>query len=598
MLDTVNPNQVEQEQHFYNFNDADKAILGIYGKLMGLVERVVVLGELRADLMDYTENATFDQIDISRHTAAAGNKYCDVAPFYEVILNCNDALANFDRMKAERRLSEEEYGYRYADVVTVRSWVYLQLAIHFGSIPYITDPLATVDAVSDRAKFTPISFDDILDRLVVDMESIPKEVRGLSTLSPLYNTVVDGNDMTYVLLNKNFVRGDIHLWKGNYLKAAECYYDVIADAEVNIGGDNMCYKVDGWVWDGANEPRFQVTYARYRGIDLAAYRNKWKEIFSRAQTNSEMRREAINVLQYDPRFLPKYPLIELFASTGQGKYQLKPTKWAMDSLWEAQVQRDNYFQFDGRGRDASFDNTTDPSKPIILKYLYDYYAQSADANRTISLLYDQPDFYKLQGRWFIYRAGLLHLRYAEAVNRAGYPDLAYALINDGVQSNYDWPMNNGNRRENKEGVQYTGFPPANDSAASERYDYPFFLDARFNADPYYRSPWRDGYGIRRRACLLNIPKPSFWIPERPVKDVDIPAATDHPAVRWMEDCILREAALECGFEGHRWGDMLRIALRKSREGGGDPLQLLNQSLQKAKPDVTVSSLYLPMGRKE
>ena len=603
MMDTTDANNVEYGRHYNNFNDADNAILGIYGKLMQLVEPVVVLGELRADLMETAENATFDQVDISNHTENAANKYCNVAPFYEVILNCNDALANFDKMRAESKLSNDEYSYRYADVMTVRCWVYLQLAVHFGNIPYVTDPLFTVDDLSNPANFAVKSFDEVLAELAQCMESLT--VKGLSINSPLYRERnVDGNDMQLVLLNKNFVRGDIHLWSGNYQRAAECYYDVIDDGETYLGLDrNVCYKVDGYVWDNSNEPRFQVTYRRYKETDASSYRNKWKEIFALPQGSAELRREGINVLHYDARFIPQYPLIELFANTGAGKYRLKPTDRII-TLWEAQIQREG-IRFDGRGRQASFDYPTGGNaNPVILKYLYDYYKGgttfTVDANNTIELQYNRPEL-TLRGRWFIYRAGLLHLRYAEAVNRAGYPDLAYAVINGGISGAYDWPMTNGSRRNDKTGVQYSGYPPAHDDTVSVKYKYPYFLDARFNAAnttfEQHRQPWRENYGVRGRAFLRSIPTDtvSAWS----FTPAQIPVDENHAAVRWLEEHILTEAAMECAFEGHRWGDMLRIALRKKKYGE-EGMLFLNQTLNKAKPNattVTEANLFLPIGKK-
>ena len=123
LLETTDKNAVEARDHYNTFNDADNAILGIYGKLMGMVERVIVLNELRADLMDITENSTVDMADINNHTATADNRYCDLSAFYEVIINCNDAIANFNRMLAENKLSQDDYAHRYADVVTIRCWV-------------------------------------------------------------------------------------------------------------------------------------------------------------------------------------------------------------------------------------------------------------------------------------------------------------------------------------------------------------------------------------------------------------------------------------------------------------------------------------------
>jgi hypothetical protein len=580
-LDVLDENTVEADRHYNNFNDADNAILGIYGKLMGLVDRVIVLNELRADLMTITTNATVDQTAISNHTANADNEYCDIAPFYEVILNCNDALANFDKMKQENKLSPADYAYRYADVATVRCWVYLQLAVHFGSVPYITDPLQTVVDVQDLAKFPVKSLDDMITTLISCMEALP--TTDLSTDSPLYSVAdADGYDMRLLFLNKKAMLGDLYLWADRYVDAATQYYAIIDEAERKhfSGSEHYAYKVDGWDWDGNNEPQFQICYARYKSLDISSFRNKWKEMFARSSTNSELKREMITMWSYNARFAPKYPLIELFANTGMGKYQLKPTDWAIDSLWEAQVQRDNNFVFDGRGRESSFDWVN--GEPVVIKYLYDYYSQTTDDNRTIHLQYnDVQNEVVQQGRWFVYRAGLLHLRYAEAANRAEFCDLARSLLNNGVRDFYDWNMDgSSSKRSDKEGVQYSGYKPLADSVFSVPYPAPFYLDGRQNDLPYtyLRQPWRNNYGLRRRAWVQNVSLPS------------LPTRLD--SIRWIEEALIREAALECGFEGHRWGDLLRVARRRDRDNGTGT-QYLNNIMSKAKGLTVPAEPFLP-----
>ncbi|MDR1343309.1 MAG: RagB/SusD family nutrient uptake outer membrane protein [Prevotellaceae bacterium] len=582
-MEVLNENDVDTDRHYNNFNDADNAILGIYGKLMGLADRVIILNELRADLLDITPNATNDMAAISNHTAAADNKYCDVAPFYEVILNCNDALKNFDGMRQENKLSPADYAYRYADVATVRCWVYLQLAIHFGSVPYITDPLQTVSDLQDMAKFPLKSLDDMVVTLISCMESLP--TTELSTESPLYQVSdADGYDMRMLFLNKKVMLGDLYLWADRYGDAARLYYDVIDEAEKKLfsGSEQFAYKLDGDVWDASHEPRFQICYPRYKSLDISSFRNRWKEMFARPSSNSELRREMITMWSYNARFAPQYPLIELFANTGKGKYQLKPTDWAIDSLWEAQVQRDNNFVFDGRGREASFDRVN--GQPVAIKYLYDYYPQETDENRTIHLMYnDVQNEFVQQGRWFVYRAGLLHLRYAEAVNRCGYVDLAHSLLNIGVHEYYDWTMDDGSsKRNNKGGVQYSGYRPLSDTLDSEKYPYPFFLDGRLTTSSqqyYYSSPWGTNYGIRRRAWVRDVSIPA------------LPAAID--SVRWLEEALIQEAALECGFEGHRWGDLLRVARRKNRENANGAAYISNLMGKAKGVSVTPETAFLP-----
>ena len=608
MLETTDKNNVEAQFHYNNFNDADNAILGIYGKLMGLVDRMIVLNELRADLLDITENATFDMAAINNHSATSDNIYCDLAPFYEIILNCNDVIANFDKMLEERKMKLEDYVYRYSDVVTVRCWVYLQMAIHFGRINYITEPLLTVNDLKDAISLAPeIGFDELLLTLRNEMENIP--FKDLSIDSPLYgsSTNPDGHNLQMFFLNKKIIAGDLWLWTArdplDYEKAAAYYYDVIEEGERRVfpGLERYGYKLRSYVWDGSNEPGYEVCYHRFRALDMNSYRNKWKEMFYRASTFAELRTEMITMWYYDSRFQPRYPLVEIFANTGRGKYMLRPSDWSIKQ-WESQVQRTNNFGFDGRGRQSSFDYVN--GQPVVIKYLYDYYPTLTDGNRTIHLQYhDNPYEDFVHGKWFIYRAGTLLLRYAEAANRAGYCRLADAILNDGISSSFNWQRDNGDFRNALTGydsVRYSGYRPLNDNRGSKPYDYPFFLDARFSDPPApsIRGPWCDGSGVRGRA-FLHWDRPGIRNNQSEnYYDEDGVALPKNEVIRRLEEALMREAALEMAFEGHRWGDLLRVAMRKNADPNTPPNEgtiYLNERLRDAgKPaNLTTETWFLP-----
>jgi predicted ABC-class ATPase len=129
---------LDQSQMYQNVYDADAAVLGIYGKFMGLADRYIILNELRADLLDCTQNADENLRQISTHAVGVDNPYASPRPFYELILNCNDVLENFQKMKAEKKMTELEFNQRYSDIGALRSFIYLQLGIHFGRVPYVT----------------------------------------------------------------------------------------------------------------------------------------------------------------------------------------------------------------------------------------------------------------------------------------------------------------------------------------------------------------------------------------------------------------------------------------------------------------------------
>jgi hypothetical protein len=126
----------------------------------------------------------------------------------------------------------------------------------------------------------------------------------------------------------------------------------------------------------------------------------------------------------------------------------------------------------------------------------------------------------------------LHLHYAEAANRAGKHKLAYALVNRGLGFHLDSLPGLGTNRDVTRWMQ-TFLPP------------PYDFDARNGETPRYRNNWYRNQGIRGRAGL---------------KAVTLPA-TD--SINNVETMIMEENALELAYEGQRWSDLLRVAMRRN-----------------------------------
>lgn len=102
-LDTAPREVVSAENMYRDKNDANAIVKGIYGKFITLAEQYVVLNELRADLMDVTHNAHYHLQEINLHDEPSlDNPYADPVPYYELINQCNDALMNFEKMRATR----------------------------------------------------------------------------------------------------------------------------------------------------------------------------------------------------------------------------------------------------------------------------------------------------------------------------------------------------------------------------------------------------------------------------------------------------------------------------------------------------------------
>lgn len=523
IMDVEPGNELAGHQMYRDVYDANGAVMGIYGKFMNLADRYIILNELRADLMDYTHNANAWLRQISEHTVTPDNPYINPRPFYELIINCNDALKNFIIMRQKNALNESDFNQRYSDIGALRSFLYLQLGIHYGQVPYVTEALENVDDIRDASRFPRLPLQALIDTLINFTEALPfRDVyppnvsNGISTS---LNMTLDTYPTDRFFINKKVFLGDLHLWKGNYRKAAAYYRDVMEVATVGTPGENYYsqYKL-GW----SGNANLYVSYLRAGDASSLDLVNGWGTMFS--ASDERFTREMIWVLPYDSKFKPENPLIKLFSTFG-GDYLVKPSQAIIDN-WNSQRQipvqiagTQAGIPYDARG---VLSVKTIGGQPVITKFISNY----IDVATGIPI-----ELLAKNGKWFLFRQAHLHLHFAEACNRDGIPRLASALLSNGLPSEYDVPGVN-----DKTNLQNTFDLPV-----------PYQFDARNGEIPRYRADWYRNIGVRRRANLLNY---------------EVTATTVADSIYQMETGIINENALETAFEGNRWPDLLRVAMRR------------------------------------
>ncbi len=553
ITDEVPEDKLDITNAYQNTSDADAAVIGIYGQFLGLEKLYILQNEVRADLIDVTGNADAYLKQLSNHTTTKDNPYVDPRPYYAVILNINDALKNFNIMVANHKMSVDDYNKHYADLGALRSWIYLQLGAQYGSVPYITDPVENVEDVKNLSLYPRISFDDLLTRLIDFTEKLPyKEVYAYPAGNALI-VGIDGQNTQKIFICKPFVLGDLYLWKGNYLKAAENYAKImnVENNNTNINIQFDVYKVVGYLSSAYND--LTVRYARGQDEGSLITDGGWRNMFIQPTNNITWNSEFFWGIPYNPSYKPGNPMVEVCSSL-YGKYLIKPSQVAIDN-WNAQRQYSG-IPYDARGK-LSYENSV--AGPVITKL--------TDNNTALSS-------FNKGGKWGIYRAGLLHLRFAEAANRDGQGKLGWAFMNIGIQDTY-----------------YTGTyvsgaksPVSTAEINTMQTPYPttspYYFDARSNSD--YKSPWYRNTGIRNRAG---------------VRAIDVSYQTD---MLGLEGKLIDEDALELAFEGNRWPDLVRVARRQNNPAflaervyqkllkAGDP----NASATRSKL-MTPANWYLP-----
>jgi len=543
---------LESSQMYQNVYDADAAVLGIYGKFLGLAKQYILLNELRGDLMDVTPKSDAYLRELNTHNVSATNPYANPRAFYEVILNCNDALKNFDEMHSKLLLTDDQYYQRSTDIGILRCWLYLQLGIHYGNVPYVTDPMANINDLKDQSKFPRLTFEQLLDKLVEYTSKIDSKYLNQNTSSSSPSLIMASNG--YIIkdgvfkffIHRKSLLGDIYLWKNDYLKAAT-YYKEVMETATNLSTTSD-YQIERY-------DTYRITDDRTgrKTLMVSGTTNPWYGIFANALAETEANRERMWTLPFDMNYAPSNPFIDMFAPSRS--YMAKPSQFAIEN-WNSQVRAANEGLTDRRGLNSSY--LYEGGQPVALKYLFNYYT-SALSSSTLNTT----------GIWILYRAATVHLRFAEAANRLNYNKLASVLINDGLLAGYNGKTN----------------LPA-----------PFDFDATNTSA--LQANWYRSVGIRGRALNANAAVDSTRSFNMTTKTV----VDQETLTQDTEDLIVNEAALETAFEGYRWPDLVRIALRREKEKSGNGISFLNNKLAAKfnmggsgtpKTFTKMSDIYLP-----
>lgn len=547
-------NAVSYDKFYQNLSDADRAVLGVYAQFTTLAKQVIVLNELRADLMDVTPAATTDLEKLNLNQIDANNEWVNPVQFYAVINSCNDVLANFDKMLAENKFTQDEYNERYSDIGALRTWIYLQLLNIYGSVPYITEPLVNLSDI-DKYKGLREDADELLPKLIDYMNSLP--LLDDYIYSSLISGTPNGYSLEPMFISKRLLLADLYLTNNQYAEAAHMYRTVMATDEKSSGASRrQRYRLYNFPFTSTSgEPSWYAVVFRDGHIeDENGLINTWKYIFldvpSSRKSTDRGAMERIWYIPFDDKLEPVNPFTTLFEG-----YQLKASDYAMDSLWAKPMR--NQFPYDVRGLGGSY-----TGEGLISKY------SGRNSNSSLA---------KQHGFWMLYRAAGLHLRYAEAANRAGYPYLAWCFLNSGVKdSKYRYQKTDGSYYPD-DSCYVTGTSP---------FD-PYPADYRFDAR--YPLEWDGNDGVRGRAFM-------------PTENFPAGLTTTLDSIQWLEKQIVREAGLELAFEGQRWGDLVRIARRMNKEGKNGFEYLFDENIKKKytranipAPNFTSSesSWYLP-----
>ncbi len=482
-------------------NDSIYSMVGIFTQLQKLADRYVLLGELRGDLMDITENAGPELHEIYTFDISPDNSYNIIEDYYSVINQCNYLINNIDT--AFTAAGEKSLFKEYAAAKAIRAWTYMQLVLNYGRAKYYEKPLLTVQ--SSEAEFPEYSIHDLVPVLIQDLEPVKyAETPGGISL---------GADMTSekLFFPIPLLLGDLYLWNGQFESAAREYYALIKDERYVI--DDM-YSSE-WIVDNGVFVAIILYY-------LNIFELTTNEQITLIAGSTELGEED-----------------EMYRLTIDN-YEIMPSQTAIKN-WDEQTyyyNRNVTNPGDLRGFVGSY------ITPNITGDLFNFSSNDGNTILKYYLMWSESEMSKAV---MVYRVATLYLRYAEAVNRAGKPNLAFAVLKNGM---------------NADALAVDSIVPRHEKYSVYTDSTGTFIDyVNFN-----NIVFDENVGVHSRGCGNVELATDFIIP---------PLNSLQDSILYVEDKIIEELALETAFEGNRFQDLMRIAFRRS-----DPSYLADKVSEK------------------
>ncbi len=426
MLDKGN-DYVEYGPGITTPSDSVTFVVGILNKLQAIAVRNNLFGEVRGDLVKVNSNATTDLKEIAELDVSDDNAYNVPRDYYAVINNCNYYLANVDASAGNESRNEKYFEREIAQVHSIRAWTYLQLALTYGSVPLITDPIVT--AAASKASYPMKNIGEICDYFIEDL--LPYN----GTEYPNYTTIGGDIDPKMCFFPTQIVLGDLYLWKAAYYRdpnyardAAKSYYDYIM---WDISGkEYLTTRNTYWRWGNSDDNIDASTRFMSPTSNASSDGSTWGATDCSDITKIPMDSAAADGFYNELRNLYNTTYV-----TDVSQASISPSQYLID-LSEAQT----YVAKDRNGDviEITEDRLTDDAieKYCVgdLRFQKDYSTMARNYTGSEEIQAQLINKHNSQ-HVSIYRAPQIYLRLAEALNYAGYPRFAKQILVMGLSNN-------------------------------------------------------------------------------------------------------------------------------------------------------------------
>lgn len=433
-------------------SDTLYAYWGILRGLQNIAERYVILGECRGDLVDGTEFIQDSINAILNFDANATDKsdaYHRISDYYSVINSCNTYLANCDlnRINAQgKSLMIKEY----AQIASIRAWVYMQLVLTYGRVPYFEQPMLSTAAMDDfRGAPSYVDANSLASSGVVQL------LESVRSVQAPYSEVNSGNYITAnastCIFPQNLVLADIYLLGSQYTQAAQRYYDYL---NTEKGGALSQF------YGGTSYNVYNILL-KNQGTNQYVDFGNYIYLFRSGNSSVSSMNEVVTVIPSSNNKLYGRVLNDINRLFGfDATLSMRTSGDDDNATTSASVSLKRNYEhqlgcsqaYETLCKDQDYETYVGPDANNAVCMVQDkagdarFYAVTSDFTDTETGAVDPIKFVMKQnpGGSFtlpypiIYRKGNIWLRFAAALNGAGFPGYAFAILRHGLCGNPDW----------------------------------------------------------------------------------------------------------------------------------------------------------------
>lgn len=440
MIKVENESMV-QDPYLNQKTDSVFYALGIAQAMQQLADQYFFIGEMRGELVKTNVNTNTNLRELADFSATTANAYDSAYVYYKVINNCNYYLANRDTMLyvGNKNVVIDEY----AAVAAWRAWAYLQLARTYGAygentIPFFTYPLTKISQV-DESQMPRLNFSSIVEKLAPDLEKFSAAKVNVPTFGTTSYAIGNTNwgqsksiNPSKLFVPVDVVLGEMYLEDAQYLKAAKHYQKYLCENELVPSNFNSVRNENGWPED---------YYANYNTTGYS-----YNDIYTNSASPADVITYipmAVNKLRGQTTTIPLTFGYDYYATDASSvcprveKIQIEPSK----AYHELTDSCDYYYypRYSESGQVKSYPATVKACKKGDGRANYGT-ARTRSSGRNYILNRDASDTTKIYvgkmtpANIILYRTSTIYLHLAEALNRMGYPDAAFAILKNGIST--------------------------------------------------------------------------------------------------------------------------------------------------------------------